>query len=175
MDTTTSPTPETRLDPRFSSPGAAPRDWQEALGIILDAGVSWLSTVRADGRPHVTPLIAVWHDAALHFCTGTEEQKRRNLDHEPRCVLTTGCNRFDEGLDVVVEGTAERVVDDVVLHVLADAWVAQHGEHWRFAVRDGSFWNDVGGEAHVFRVRPTTAFGFGKGEPFSMTRWRFDA
>jgi hypothetical protein len=33
------------------------------------AEVHWLSTVRPDGRPHVAPLIAVWVDDALVFCT----------------------------------------------------------------------------------------------------------
>ena len=37
--------------------------------------MSWLTTVRADGRPHVTPLVAVWLDDAIHFSTGPEEQK----------------------------------------------------------------------------------------------------
>jgi hypothetical protein len=30
-----------------------------------------------------------------------------------------------------------------------------------------------GGEAWVFEVAPTKVFGFGKGQPFSQTRWRF--
>jgi hypothetical protein len=38
--------------------------------------------VRADGRPHVTPLISVLVDGALHFCTGATEQKAKN----PVCV-----------------------------------------------------------------------------------------
>jgi len=29
------------------------------------------------------------------------------------------------------------------------------------------------GAAWVFEVSPTKVFGFGKGEPFSQTRWRF--
>ena len=41
--------------------------------------MSALSTVRADGRPHVTPLVAVWLDGALYFCTGEGEQKERNI------------------------------------------------------------------------------------------------
>ena len=42
-----------------------------------------------------------------------------------------------------------------------------------FTVRDGAFLNPEGGEAVVYEVRPKTAFGFGKGEPYSQTRWRF--
>ena len=45
---------------------------------------------RGDGRPHVTPLPAVWSDGALHFCTGPTEQKGVNLAANPACVLTTG-------------------------------------------------------------------------------------
>lgn len=30
------------------------------------------------------------------------------------------------------------------------------------------------GTALVFRVRPSTVFGFGKGKQFSQTRWRFE-
>jgi len=29
------------------------------------AEVFWLSTVRPDGRPHVTPMVSVWLDGAL--------------------------------------------------------------------------------------------------------------
>lgn len=165
--------PETRLDERFSSPGATATPWAEAVRLLRAAGVTWLSTVRADGRPHVTPLLTVWRDGALHFCTGLDEQKHRNLDVHPDVVLTTGCNRADEGVDLVVEAHAERVTDGDTLRQLSAAWAEHHGEQWRFEVRDGSFWNEVGGEAHVFRAAPRRAFGFGKGEPFSQTRWTF--
>jgi hypothetical protein len=39
--------------------------------------------------------------------------------------------------------------------------------------RDGTFFGEEGNEALVYEVTPTTAFGFGKGELFSQTRWRF--
>ena len=68
----------------------------------------WLSTVRRDGRPHVTPLPTIWLDDRLHFCTGSEEQKTKNLESDARCVITTGTNALHSGLDVVVEGTAAR-------------------------------------------------------------------
>lgn len=172
--------PTTDLDPRFSEEGATATDWAEALDQLASAGTYWLTTVRADGRPHVTPLIAVWADGALHFCTGLGEQKARNLDHDTRVVLTTGTNDLDAGLDVVVEGDAERVTDDATLQRLADAWVDKYSEKWRFHVRDGAFHHGPGsvgedGEdfpAHVYAVRPVVAFGFRKGD-YSQTRWTF--
>lgn len=171
--------PTTDLDPRFSAEGATPTPWAEATGRLDDAPVYWLTTVRADGRPHVTPLLSVWVDGALHFCTGSGEQKARNLDKNPQCALTTGTNALDEGLDLVVEGTAVPVRDDARLQRVADAYVAKYGEDWRFTVRDGAFHHAEGslreddpGTALVFAVEPHTAFGFRKGD-YSQTRWRF--
>jgi hypothetical protein len=164
--------PTTELDPRYSSPGAVPTDWEAAREQLAEAGIFWLSTVRPDGRPHVTPLLAVWLDGALHFCTGEEERKSRNLAANSHCVLTTGGDAVDEGLDLVVEGEAVRVRDENGLRRLADAWEAKYGSDWRFEVRDGAFQHQDGGHALVYEVRPETAFGFRKGQ-YSQTRWRF--
>jgi hypothetical protein len=65
--------PVAELDTRFSSEGATPTEWTEARGRLEAAEVFWLSTVRPDKRPHVTPLISVWLDDALYFCTGPSE------------------------------------------------------------------------------------------------------
>jgi nitroimidazol reductase NimA-like FMN-containing flavoprotein (pyridoxamine 5'-phosphate oxidase superfamily) len=166
-------TPAAELAPRFSSPNANPVAWAEARQRLEDAEVYWLSTVRPDGRPHVTPLIAVWLDGALYFCTGADERKAKNLSRNLDVVITTGCNTLHEGLDVVVEGDAVQVRNEGKLQLVADAYVSKYGEEWRFTVRAGAFLNPEGGEALVYEVRPKTAFGFGKGEPYSQTRWRF--
>jgi nitroimidazol reductase NimA-like FMN-containing flavoprotein (pyridoxamine 5'-phosphate oxidase superfamily) len=166
--------PETTLDPRFSSPEASATEWAEGRRRIEDAEVFWLTTVRVDGRPHVTPLISVWRDGAAYFCTGPDEQKARNLAANPAVVLTTGANRLDEGLDVVIEGEARRVTDEASLRELAEAWESKYGNEWHFDVGDGTF-RHAEGEALVFEVSPTKVLGFGKGERFSHTRWRFGA
>src|SRR5690348_15348759 len=104
------PIPE--IDARFSQPDATPTPWPQVEAVLEGAELFWISTVRADGRPHVTPLPAVWFDDALHFCTGAGEQKGVNVERNPSCALTTGTNTWKRGLDVVVEGRAERVVDE---------------------------------------------------------------
>lgn len=104
--------PTAELHPDFSAPGATARPWPEVVEVLSRSEMFWLSTVRRDGRPHVTPLPAMWHAGALHFCTGAGEQKAKNLESNPRCILTTGTNQFRSGLDVVVEGDAVRVTDD---------------------------------------------------------------
>ena len=164
------PVPE--LDQRFSSEDASPTPWPEARDRLRDAEVFWVSTVRPDGRPHVTPLIAVWLDDALYFCTGPTERKARNLKENYHVILTTGCNLIGEGLDVVVEGEAVRLTDDAQLMRIADAYVSKYGSDWHFDVRDGLFVHEAG-TALVFEVAPRKAFGFRKGDEFSQTRWRF--
>ena len=164
------PTPE--LDRRYGDPGAEPTPWAEALTLIEGAELFWISTVRADGRPHVTPLPAVWQDDALHFCTGADEQKGVNLAVNAACVLTTGTNAWKQGLDVIVEGRAERVTDDAALRRLADAWATKYHGDWIFEVDDGAFVNEDH-PALVFAVRPTKVIAFAKGD-FAQTRYRFD-
>src|SRR6202007_1553960 len=99
--------------------------------------------VRADGRPHVTPLVAVWADGAIHFTTGPQEQKAVNLRANPHVVLTTGANDWDKGLDVIVEGEAVRVTDEDTLGRLAQAWTAKWDGRWQYTVRGDRF--DEGG------------------------------
>jgi general stress protein 26 len=165
-------TTSAELDQRFSDPGAAATQWHDTRRTLEAAQLFWISTVRADGRPHVTPLVAVWLDGAIHFCTGAEEQKAVNLGGNPHVILTTGCNSWDDGLDVVVEGDAVRQTDRDTLERLAAAWATKWNGDWQFQVRDGCFQPPHGGAALVFSVRPTKILAFAKGN-FGVTRYRF--
>ncbi|XVV04834.1 pyridoxamine 5'-phosphate oxidase family protein [Actinosynnema sp. CA-248983] len=165
--------PQTDVDLRYGDPEAPATPWPTAEKLLSSAELYWLTTVRPDGRPHVTPLIAVWYSGALHFCTGSDERKARNVAANPQVVLTTGTNALHGGLDVVVEGVAVRVADPATLRALAKEWATKYGPDWHFEVAEGGFDNPHG-VALVFRVEPTTAFGFAK-SPYSQTRWRFPA
>lgn len=164
--------PITEIDTRFSDPGAVATSWDQTRQVLETADLFWICTVRADGRPHVTPLVAVWLDEAIHFSTGPAEQKAINLRGSPHVTLTTGCNRWDGGLDVVVEGDAVQVTGDDTLERLAAAWTAKWDGRWHYRVRNGSFHHEDGGVALVFSVTPTKILAFGKGN-FSHTRHRF--
>jgi predicted pyridoxine 5'-phosphate oxidase superfamily flavin-nucleotide-binding protein len=107
--------------------------------VLETAELLWLSTVRADGRPHVTPVVAAWSEEAIWFSTGADEQKFANLRDNQQVVLTTGCNRWDQGVDVVVEGDAVRVTDDTVLERVAGAFTAKWDGRWQFTARGGCF------------------------------------
>lgn len=165
--------PDTELS-AFSSEGAGPTAWSDARAALQDAQLYWLSTVRPDGHPHVTPLLGIWLEGALYFCTGASERKAKNLAQNEHCVLTTGRSELD-GLDIVVEGDAIAVSDDVERCAVADTYESKYGPH--FTAPSGT-WFGLGdamrrGDALVYRVAPTVSFGFGKGKPFSQTRWRF--
>jgi hypothetical protein len=158
------------LDVRFSDPEAVATPLVDACRVISVAELFWISTVRDNGRPHVTPLPAVWHNSALYFCTGAGEQKCVNLARNPYCTLTTGTNRWKEGLDVVIEGHAVRVRDEVRLRQLADAWAEKYDGDWQFDVANEAF-QGGGGEALVFEVVATKILAFAKGD-FAQTRYR---
>ncbi len=166
--------PVAELNPQFSSDDATPTPWAEARGHLEKAEVFWLTTVRLDGRPHVVPLLSVWLDGALYFCTDASERKAKNLARNAHCVLTTGHNALSKGLDLVVEGETAEVGDEAELRRVADTYESKYGAH--FTAPEGFFFGlgDAirGGNALVYRVAPSTAFGFGKGT-FSQTRWRF--
>nr|WP_205622848.1 pyridoxamine 5'-phosphate oxidase family protein [Sciscionella marina] len=63
-------TPVTELDRRYSDPGGTAVSWPDALEHLRRSTLTWLSTVRGNGCPHVTPVLFVLRDGAAHFATG---------------------------------------------------------------------------------------------------------
>ena len=166
----TEPTPEFHAG--FSEPAATAVPWADVARILGTAEIFWLSTVRPDGRPHMTPLPAVWDDGLLYICTGDQEQKAANLRRNPRCALAAGTDKLHDGLDVVVEGQVTRVTDHGRLVELAALWKARHD--WDYRVGEDTFDDGVGHTGLVFALRPAKVLAFGK-NPHSQTRYRFPA
>jgi general stress protein 26 len=163
--------PKNRLDRRFSDPSAEPTPWSEVVDVLERAELYWLTTVRADGQPHVTPLIGVWQDDAVHFCTGLREQKARNLEWNQQVALTTGANFWAQGIDVVVEGAAGQLTDRITLQRLADGYEAKYGPEWHFDVGEGVFGSGDDAAA-VFRIEATKVLAFAK-QPHGQTSFTF--
>ncbi len=116
--------PQTRLGP-FSSAGASPTPWEATEWALRRIEQFQLCTVRRDGRPHVTSLLAIWALGAMWFTTGDNEQKAKNLRSNQYCALTTGTDTLT-GMDYIIEGTAS-LVSDQATREAADREPAEHG------------------------------------------------
>jgi hypothetical protein len=164
-----------KLDTRFSQ-ATDPVSWATVEAALTAAELYWLTTVRKDGRPHTTPLIGAWVDDSFAFCTGPEEQKAQNLAHGTAVTVTTGVNTWKDGLDVVVEGDAERITGHGALRPVADAIREKYSGEWDFTPEDDGFGhNDNSGAtqiALVFRVPPTKVLAFAK-SPHGQTKFEF--
>ncbi|MBZ5740559.1 pyridoxamine 5'-phosphate oxidase family protein [Nocardioides mangrovi] len=160
-----------QIDERFGHPTATAPSWSAVESLLDAAELYWLTTVRADGRPHVTPLVGVWADGRFAFCTGAGEQKHVNLQHSPLVAVTTGTNGWRSGTDVVVEGVAERVTGRERLLPLAAAWESKYGEDWAWDADDDGFTDGDGSRPWVYVVPPTKVIVFGK-DPHAQTTYR---
>jgi nitroimidazol reductase NimA-like FMN-containing flavoprotein (pyridoxamine 5'-phosphate oxidase superfamily) len=146
--------------------------WSEARQQLAAAGTYWLATIDAAGPPHVVPLLAVWVDDALHFVANAGSRKARNLARDARCTVTTQ----SADLDLVVEGEARSIRDEIALQQVAAAYAEKYG--WPVEVRAGAFYGDGAPTAgpppyDVYAMTFTRAFAFGHDEVHGPTRWRF--
>lgn len=158
------------------SPDAVATPWEETRRVLETAEVFWLSTVRADGRPHVTPVTSAWLDGTLYFLTGAlgRTQKAKNLLGNPHVVLTTGCNHLATGFDIVVEGDAVPVTDTAVHERLYQTWATLWGEDWPVQLHNGVLCDEKSGEPGLlFSVTPTKIFAYARGDQWSQTRYQF--
>ncbi|MGW5472963.1 pyridoxamine 5'-phosphate oxidase family protein [Streptomyces chartreusis] len=163
--------PDAVLGP-FSSPAARATPWASALEILDEAEVFWLSTVRPDGRPHVTPLLATWSLGGMCFTTGEQERKAHNLESNPHCVLTTGTNALT-GVDVVIEGAASVVGERGEREQAVADFERRYGPH--LTSPEGTWYRlgeaVIAGDVRLYRIAPTVGFAFGKLPTSSQTRY----
>lgn len=111
-----------------------------------------LATVRPDGRPHVAPIWYVLDaDGNLYFNTWHTSVKGRNIQHDPRVMLSVDDEKPPFAF-VLIEGRAE------ILDVTPDErvkWAGKIGGRYMGAARAEEFGkrNGVEGEFLV-RVKP---------------------
>jgi len=158
--------------------GSAPIPWsraRDALAASRGPGVTFfLGTVRPDRKPHAAGIGAVWVDDTLWFVTGPETRKARNLAANPACTIS--CRL--PGIDVVLEGRAERVADVDTLERLAAVY---RKAGWPAEVQGDGFTAPYSAPSagpppwHVYRFMFDTAFGVATAEPYGASRWRLDS
>ncbi len=167
------PTTE-RIDWRYSDETAEAVSWADAQARLAAAQIAWIVTVRADARPHATPMVPVVHDGKVYFHTGSTEVKYANLLANPHVLVLAGDTGWDGGLDVAVEGIAAPVTDDGLLRRLAELYGSRWDGRWQLDVQDGAVTStNPGVQVVVFEVTPRTARGHAKGDPFGQTTYRF--
>jgi hypothetical protein len=135
----------------------------------------WLTTLNADGSPHVTSVGALWSAGSCWFQTGDHTRKAHNVARDPRCAISVAT----KGFDVMIAGEARRVTDPKVVGGIAALW-AQGG--WP-AEADASgtgitapFNAPTLGPPpwFVYEVKPQTSTAVGTTEEMpGSTRWRF--
>jgi Pyridoxamine 5'-phosphate oxidase len=134
----------------------------------------WLTTINADGSPHVTGVGALWVHGSFWFETGERTRKGRNLARDPRCALSIAAQEFD----LVVEGTASKITDQETVAAMAARWAA---EGWPVRVDDSGraltaeYSAPSAGSPpwFVYRLSAHTATALATIEPGGATRWRF--
>ena len=134
----------------------------------------WLTTLNADGSPHVTSVGALWHAGSCWFQTGERTRKAKNVARDPRCTISVAT----KGFDVMVSGEARRVTDPTIVAEIAALW-AKNG--WPAARRLGNRHHRTVRRAtlgpppwFVYEVKPRTATAVGTAEETpGSTRWRF--
>ena len=155
-----------------------PIPWSRALEALESPDkpndTTFLATTRPDGRPQVAGVGAVWDGGRAYFVSGPGTLKSRNLTANPSCALAMSLR----GIDLVIEGRAERVTDQDTLERLAKRY-AEGG--WPATVEDQAFTYDYSAPSagpppwYLYAVAPTTVFGVLGTEPGGAMRWDFDA
>lgn len=104
-------------------------DIAKATGFLSAHPRAVLATMRADGRPQLSPVVAAVDDAGRILISTREPAiKARNLARDPRaslCVLSEGF--FGEW--VQAEGTAELIHLPDAMPILEDYYRRISGEH----------------------------------------------
>jgi hypothetical protein len=145
--------------------GDAPADgsvlpWAEVVGWLTAGRNYWVTTARADGRPHAMPVWGLWLEGALWFSSDPDSVKGRNLAARPDAVV-----HLESGDEVcILEGRVRHVRSDAVPAAFVDAYDEKYGH--RLDLTEPSF--------GFYVVDARTALTWREVDyPTSATRWTF--
>jgi nitroimidazol reductase NimA-like FMN-containing flavoprotein (pyridoxamine 5'-phosphate oxidase superfamily) len=137
-------------------------DWSHVQERMRAATNYWVATTRPDGRPHVTPTWAVWHDDRLYFDGSPETRRMKNIAANPNVSV-----HLEDGTQaVIVEGVASPVgkPSRELAEALVEFYTAKYADQGYTPTAEQ--W-DQGG---LYVMQPTLALAwteFG----VDMTRW----
>ena len=146
--------------------GAAPLPWRWAVEQLTGARNYWVTSIGAQGRPHVRPVWGVWLDDTVQFSTGARHGA--NIARDPHVTVN-----LESGDDcVIVEGTATGVKEPAARRAFAADYEQKY--NWPMTLE----FVDV-----VYVVRPRIVLGWiardiaAEATLFqaTATRWTFPA
>jgi len=132
----------------------------------------FLGTVRPDGRPHSAGVGALWSDGDFYIVSGPETRKSRNLAANPACTISVRL----EGVDVILEGKANRVTDQPTLEKVAKLY---RDSGWPAEAQGDAFTAPYSAPSagkppwYLYHFTFQTAFAVATAEPNGATRWLF--
>jgi len=139
-------------------PDAGRLPWSWARERLEHSRNYWVSTVSPGGSPHSMPVWGVWLDPHFFFSASPGSRRVRNLESNPRVVVTT--ESAVEG--VVLEGKWAELGPGPEL----DRYAAVYDRKYQWNIRE-----QPGGGFYL--VAPTKAFALLEHESGRITRWLF--
>ncbi|MBT8208747.1 MAG: pyridoxamine 5'-phosphate oxidase [Acidimicrobiia bacterium] len=130
--------------------------WEQVRAAIDGTKTYWISTVRADGEPHLIPNWGGWDGSKLHIEGGDDTLWARNLAHNG--AVRVGAD--NDSIQVIIHGTA--------LNGHAEAFdvvAANYASKYPYTPADPDFWI----------ITPTKVLAWDISEfAKSPTRFRFE-
>lgn len=135
--------------------------WDWVVERLEKARNYWVSTTRPDGRPHVMPVWAIWHEGTLYFDGHPQTRWARNIVQNPAVSV-----HLESGDEVVI---LEGVVEDIkhLDRAIADQLVIASNAKYDYSTPAEELV-----KRGLFALRLQAALAWGE-FPKTMTRWRF--
>jgi PPOX class probable F420-dependent enzyme len=136
---------------------AAPPRRPEAEAALREDPVVWMSSIQADGRPHLVPVWFHWDGERIVAFSKPRARKVDNLRDEPRVMLAVGTPGPDFEVELI-EATAE-LPDAAAADLMPEGFGAKYRELLRRANLTVQRFAEVYSQPIV--LRPTRFLGYG--------------
>ena len=113
-----------------------PARWRTLVARLGREMTIWITTVRGDGRPHMTPVWYVWLEERIYIAIGVDSQKFRNL-------------RGNQSVALALPDTEKVIILEGEAHVAERRVAEKLGQHffdkyeWDFRYDDSDDWRLV--------------------------------
>lgn len=136
--------------------------WEWVVERLEKAKNYWVCTTRPDGRPHSTPVWAIWSNGTLYFDGHPRTRWARNIAHNPTISI-----HLESGDEVVIlEGNVEDI--STLEQGLAEQLAAISNSKYSYSTAV-----DEMVSRGLFAFHPHIVLAWSE-FPKTMTRWQFE-